>query len=138
MSECAAQDALVAHVESVEELIESDAPARRTLLHLGGGRRCVGDRVELVGFMHVGAGRALEEQRAEHGCERQRHEARDQHRDSHRDTEFVEQAPDAAGEERDGYEHRHQCDRGGENREADLLRAVDRRAQPRFSISMCR
>ena len=49
-------------------------------------------------------------------------------RDRHRDAELVEQSADAAGEERHRHEHRDQRDGGGEDREADLLRAVERRA----------
>jgi hypothetical protein len=70
--------------------------------------------------------------RREHRGQGERDEAGDQHRDRERDSELVEEPPDRPLKEGDRNEDRDERDGGGEDGEADLVRAVQRRLPARL------
>jgi hypothetical protein len=71
--------------------------------------------------------------RAEHRVEREADEHRDHHRGHDGDAELVEELADDAAHEADGQEDRHDRQRGGQHRQADLVGAVHRRVVGGFA-----
>ena len=71
----------------------------------------------------------LQELRAHHRRQREGHEARDDDRPRQRHREFEEQAPGAPRREGDGGIDGGQRQRHGDDREADLVGALDRRVE---------
>jgi hypothetical protein len=72
------------------------------------------------------ADRRVVPDRRQHRVEREADEHRDQHRRHDGDAELVEELADDAAHEADGQEHRDDGEGGGQHRQADLLRAVQR------------
>ncbi len=77
--------------------------------------------------------RRLEEAAAQHRRQRQRHEAGDQDRGRDRHRELVHQPADDPAHEQDRDEDRRQRQRHRDDREGDLLGAVERRLHPRLA-----
>ena len=70
-----------------------------------------------------------ENARAQHGRERQRHEARNQNGDRNGHREFAEDAPDHPAHEQHGNEDGDERQGDRDDREADLARALQRRLE---------
>ena len=81
----------------------------------------------------VTAARRGQEAAAQHGRQAQRHEARDEDGDHDGDGEFVEQAPQDAAHEQDGYEHRRQREGHREDGKADFARSLEGRLHAAFA-----
>ena len=76
----------------------------------------------------------LQQPRAHEGCQGQRDDARREDGDDDGDRELAEDPADQAGHEDERQEHRRQGDRHGEDREADLPRAVQGRSEDRLAV----
>ena len=82
-----------------------------------------------VSFFAVGT----QEQRAHHGCRRQRYQHRYGDGEGKRDGKLVKQAADDAAHHEDRNEDGDQRYADGDYREADLLGALERRLQRRYA-----
>src|SRR5262249_16195904 len=83
----------------------------------------------VMGFEHA---------RAQHGRERERHEARDEYGNGNRDREFAEYAPHDSAHQQYRDEHRDERERDRKDGEADLLGALQRglvRAHAAFDVA---
>jgi hypothetical protein len=79
-------------------------------------------------------GLVLEQQRAHHGRQREGDEARHEHGAGECQRKLDEEAPRAAGGERERREDRRQGERHRDHRERDLLRALHRRLLARHAL----
>ena len=95
----AVEDAL----RAVVELLRDAALARRWLL-----------------------GMCSQQTRAHHGCQRQRDDGRDPDGNREGDGELAKEPPDDSAHEQDGDEHRQKRDGDRDDRETDLLGAIER------------
>ena len=77
----------------------------------------------------------LQELRAHHRRERERHDGREEDRHRQRHRELPEEPPDHVGHEEKGDQHRDERDREGEDREADLLGALQRGLERVLSLT---
>src|SRR5215470_4861324 len=73
--------------------------------------------------------RLLQQPRAQHRRQRERDQHRDDDREGHRPPELIDVAARVSGHKRDRREDDHQAERRGHDRQRDLLRAFDRRAE---------
>ncbi len=105
------EPAAVARDHVLEELVGATRPSRLAL-----GRR------------------VLEQPRAHHRRQRQRHDRRDQDGDRERDGELAEEAADHVAHEEERDQHREQRERERDDREADLLGALQCRLERRHAL----
>ena len=82
----------------------------------------------------VGARRLAHEMRADHRRHRERHHGRNRDREGERHREFAEHAADQSGHEQQRDEGGDQRNADREHGEADLPRALDRRAERRHAL----
>ena len=98
-----------------------DHPAQQPAISVRhGGEPALHGSVEPVGL-----GVVLEQQRAHHGRQRQRHKARHHHRTCQSQRKFHKQPPGAAGREGQRRIHGHQRECHGNDGEADFLGTLD-------------
>ena len=69
----------------------------------------------------------------QHGVEREAHEHRDQHGGHNGDAELVKKLADDAAHETNRQKHRDDGERGGQHRQPNFLRAIERRLVGRLA-----